>query len=283
MNIKVAATALIFFAGIAGSYLIVKNAVPKIDSTKNGLSEENSTSSISQNPIKWLGKTVAKLNDFISGDESSEAAKISLPENIDFENINLTEFIAKSAFTQMKNLDQSGKNPFENMNPNDPENRKFIESAIAQISDPSLLLKNYSVNDKDLKISSDNSFFKKADYLMITGKIIYNNANDLYRNPIKVLEKLILSDVSNANKLADTYQTMFNGFLKTETPSDWLALHKKYLNFLKKSENLYRGLTDFNKDPVKVDLLVRMIPDMIKMEYGIQKEYYEKEKEMGIK
>ena len=115
---KIAAIVFILSAGIIASYAILKNSALKIDLTKSGLTEENAESSISQNPIKWLGKAVAKINDFIGG-ESNEPAQISLPQNIDFENFNLTEFVAKSSFTQMKNLDQSGQDPFA-IDPNDP-------------------------------------------------------------------------------------------------------------------------------------------------------------------
>ena len=78
---KIAAIVFVISAGIIASYAILKNSASKFDSTKSGLSEGNSTSSISQNPIKWLGRTVAKLNDFVSGKESDEDV-ISLPKTL---------------------------------------------------------------------------------------------------------------------------------------------------------------------------------------------------------
>ncbi len=196
--------------------------------------------------------------------------------------VNLTEFVAKSMFSQMKDFDQKGIDPSSGFNPQSSEGQELIKKTLAKISDPSLLIENYSVDEKDLKISSDNYSLRKAIYLEATGRIIYNNSNSLYKNPIKVLEGLILGDASNANKLADTYQNIFNGFLNTEVPSDWLDLHKRYLVLLKKFENLYRGTTVFVQDPIKADLLVQMIPDMISAEFKIYQEYLEKEKILGI-
>lgn len=282
-SFKLATAVFIIIAGLGGAYFIVKSNIGGIKLNGEKLNRENLSNnlsnifanSINKNPIQWIE------NNFQKNKAENFGDKI---KNIGNENqtINLTEFVAQSMFAQMKDFDQKGIDPLSSFNPQSQEGQELIEKAIAKINNPSLLIENYPINDKDLKISSDNSFQKKAIYLEATGKIIYNNSNNLYKNPIKVLESLILGNVSNANKLADTYQNIFNGFLSVEVPSDWLDLHKRYLVLLKKFENLYRGLTIFKQDPIKADLLVQMIPDMADAEYKIQQEYLEKEKILGI-
>ncbi len=262
---KIAAIVFILSAGIIASYAILKNAVPKIDLTKSGLTEENSTSSIAQNPIKWLGKAVAKFNDFISG-ESSEPAQISLPKDIDFENINLTEFVAKSSFTQMKNLDQSGKDPFE-IDPNDPANKEFLEKAIASIQNPETIF-NIFIDNKDLEISQDNSMENKIKYVENFEKIMVKNTNnDIYKNADKAVAAVVeQNNVSDVKKLADIYENIFNELINISIPSNYLEVHKDYLRIVKKMEIIYSGVADFQNDPVKASLLIKLWPEVVRAE-----------------
>lgn len=275
-NFIVAKAIFIIIAGLIGSYFIIKSniGIKDVEKSKKEDFSNNSINSIGENPIQWVQDNLQKINTENFSDKNQDKIK-NQP-------INLTEFVAQSMFSQMKDLDQRGIDPSTGINPQSQEGQALIKKTLAKISDPSLLIENYQINDKDLKISSDNSSIKKAIYLEATGRIIYNNANSLYKNPIKVLESLILGDVSSANKLADTYQNIFNEFLNTEVPSNWLDLHKKYLILLKKFENLYRGLTVFKQDPIKADLLVQMIPDMARVEFNIMQEYLAKEKILGI-
>ena len=271
---KIAAIVFILSAGIIASYAILKNSALKIDLTKSGLTEENAESSISQNPIKWLGRTVAKLNDFVSGKESDET-KISLPQNIDFENINLTEFVAKSSFTQMKNLDQSGQDPFE-IDPNDPANKEFIEKAVAGIGDPSSFF-NPTVDDKDLKISQDNSKEAKTRYFDAIGKVMLENINSDYRNPMIVMQNFANNyDVSGIKRIIDAYSKMLNGVISTEVPSDYLEIHKRYIVFLKRAKMVYSVIANYDKDPVKATLSAKLIIGIVEADLAIKEEYAEK-------
>ncbi len=279
-NFIFAKAIFVIIAGLVGSYFIIISNVG-IDSGKSKKEEfsNNSVNSIGENPIQWVKDSFQKTKTENFSDKIQNTNQVAENKN---QPVNLTEFVAQSMFTQMKGLDQKGIDPLSGLNPQSQEGQELIKKTLAKISNPSLLIEDYSINDKDLKISSDNSSIKKVIYIEATGKIIYNNSNNLYKNPIKVLEKLILGDVSNANKLADTYQNIFNGFLNTEVPSDWLSLHKKYMTLLKKFENLYRGITVFKQDPIKADLLVQMIPDMMSVEFNIMQEYLAKEKTLGI-
>ena len=271
---KIVVIVFILSAGIIASYAILKNSALKIDLTKSGLTEENAESSISQNPIKWLGRTVAKLNDFVSGKESDET-KISLPQNIDFENINLTEFVAKSSFTQMKNLDQSGQDPFE-IDPNDPANKEFIEKAVAGIGDPSSFF-NPTVDDKDLKISQDNSKEAKTRYFDAIGKVMLENINSDYRNPMIVMQNFANNyDVSGIKRIIDAYSKMLNGVISTEVPSDYLEIHKRYIVFLKRAKMVYSVIANYDKDPVKATLSAKLIIGIAEADLAIKEEYAEK-------
>jgi len=157
------------------------------------------------------------------------------------------------------------------------------EDAINQIQDPELILGKITIDDKDIKISSDNSKEAKIQYLETTGKIILNNSNEFYVDPTKALEQISSgANVSGVNQLADTYLEIFKKFLNTNVPSDWLGLHKRYLIIAKKFELAYRGMADFQNDPVKTYLLGEMLPGLIEIENQIKGDYANKEKELGI-
>jgi hypothetical protein len=279
---KIAAIVFILSAGIIASYVIFKNTKPKYDSAKSGLSEENPTSSISQNPIKWLGKRVesgfsglaGKLSDLVSGSDENNI-EISLPEDIDFEKVNLTELVAKSSFTQMKNLDQGGKDPF-NIDPNDPANQEFWEKAIASVSNPHSLF-IFSVDNDDLKISNNNSKEAKAEYLDAIGKIMLANINNDYRNPGTAMQAFANNfDVSGIKRIEDVYFKTLNSVLNTRVPSDYLVIHKQYLVFLKKAKAVYAGIAGYDTDPVKAALSAQLVTQIAEEDLAIKERYADK-------
>ncbi|MCL4437646.1 hypothetical protein M1513_01235 [Patescibacteria group bacterium] len=276
---KIAAIVFVISAGIIASYMILKNSAPKYDSTKNGLTEENSTSSASQNPIKWLSKTIkdsgiGNLTGELKSLFASEEEKISLPENIDFENINLTEFVAKSSFTQMKNLDQSGQDPFS-IDPNDPASKEFIEKAIAGIQNPAALF-NPTVSDSELNISRDNSKEARKEYLAKAGQIILEKAKYDVANREKAIGDFSNNlNVSGINSIVNTYAKYIDNFINMKTPSVYLDLHKRYIVFLKKSKMIYQGMADYGKDPIKASLSIQLIPDLLNEELATQEAYFQ--------
>lgn len=275
-SIKIAAIILIISTGLAGAYLIVKNS-PHINSGET-LTEKSENKLAGLSPIRWLENLVSST-DANSSSLNMDRAKEQL-QNInsdDLKSINLTKLLAESMFTQMRNLDQSGENPFETLNPNDP---KIVQEAVGNIQNLVSIL-NQPINEKDIKISQDNSLANKGKYLEATAKIILNKSNELYKNPIEILNKVVDSnDTSEANQLANAYQNVFNGLLNTEVPSDWLDFHKRHLSILKKFEITYRAIADFQNDPVKAYLFIQALPELTKADVEIKEEFYKKSLEI---
>jgi hypothetical protein len=274
--IKITTIVLIISVGLIGAYLIVKNS-SHINSGET-LAEKSENKLISKNPIQWLENLVSS-KDVDLGAINMDNVK-DQSQNIssdDLESINLTKLVAESMFKQMRNLDQSGENPFETLNPNDP---KIIQEAVGNIQNLVSVL-NKPINEKDIKIFQDNSLANKGKYLEATAKIILNKSKELYKNPMEILEKVIdAGDVSEANQLADAYQNVFNNFLNTEVPSDWLDFHRRHLSILKKFEMAYRAIADFQNDPVKAYLFIQALPELAKADVEIKEEFYKKSLEM---
>jgi hypothetical protein len=274
MSIKIGATILIITAGAVGGFLIIKNSgpaavieKPQDDSIKKSMKADG-------NPLKWVEKAVGGLSDIFekSPEENKAAPEINSPDN-------LTDLVGKIVAGQIKTLDQSGKG-LENFDINSPEAQKIIQETIGNLSNPTSFFNeeiNRTINDSQLKISNDNSYEAKSEYLMTTARIIKNNSNEFYNNPVKAFEKFSdYGDVSGIRQIADTYQNIFNGFLNTPIPSKWIDLHKRYLIFLKKAELTYRGIVDFQNDPIKAQILISTALELAKTELEIKQEYLNK-------
>lgn len=268
--LKLGAIVLILTAGLAGGYLIIKDSKPTgsgsyITLESSGKAVENSPKS----PIQWM----EKARDFISNPIESLGLNNGTDKNVSDNGapFNLTEFVAKSVSNQMQTLDQKG---VENIDPNDPRNQEAIEKAMAELQNFSLF--DESINDKDLKISQDNSLEAKSKYIIETTQIVLKNSNEPYKNPQKALERLVENlDVSGVSQIADAYSKILDGSLNTEVPSDYLDIHKRYVVLLKKAKETYQGLVDYSNDPVRAALSMQLVPKIAEAELEIREEYYQ--------
>ena len=266
--LKLGAIVLILTAGLAGGYLIIKDSKTAGSGSYITLESSGEAAEKSQkSPIQWM----EKAKDFISDPIESLGLNDKADGN-NFDNValfNLTEFVAKSVSNQMQTLDQKG---VENIDPNDPQNQEAIKKAMAELQNFSLF--DESINDKDLKISQNNSKETKSKYLMETGQIILKNSNNDYKNPQKALENFSDNfNVSGVRQIADAYSKIFDGFLNTKVPSDYLSLHKRYVVLLKKAKETYQGLVDYSNDPVRAALSMQLTPKIVEAELNIKQEY----------
>ncbi|KKQ21476.1 MAG: hypothetical protein US36_C0019G0012 [Candidatus Wolfebacteria bacterium GW2011_GWC1_37_10] len=277
-RLKIAAIVLVMVSGLAGSYFIVKNSTPSLLSEKKLMENSGKSGISSQSPIEWVKNLVSGDYSQSIGDSNNDLNNAK--NGFNKETANLTETVAQSLFGKMKTMDQSGNDPFGNFDINNSENQKLVDEALVNLKNQFSL--DFDLNEEDLKISADNSLNNKARYLEETGKIILKNADDFYNNPAKAVESAVdMGNVSGVKNLADTYQNIYSEFLNTSVPSDWLDLHKRYLEILKKSELIYRDLTDIQNDPIKAAVLIQILPEIVVKETEIKKEYYWKSMEIN--
>ncbi|MBI2515272.1 hypothetical protein HYV91_03815 [Candidatus Wolfebacteria bacterium] len=285
-KIRIAAIVLVISAGIVGSYLIVKNSAP---TNKNYLTLTQrgglAAKSVNPNPVQWVKAAQdSEISDKNFGSQSG-AASLGASRDKSEDSSNLTRFFAKTLFGRMQKLDQSGKEPFQNFDIKDPQNKKLLDESIAEIqSSPASFLKEISedIDEQQIKITTDNSAESKSRYLEATAKIILSSANDSYRNqPVAVQRLLQAGDAAGVRDIADAYSKIFNGFLNIEVPSSWSNLHLRYLRFLKKESAVYSGLLNFQTDPVKASLLIQLLPDLSEIESALNQEYYGKARNLN--
>lgn len=270
--IKNTAIVLILAAGVAGSYVIVKNSLPKMEMAEKKENIGKSIDSIVKNPIQWIKNAIS--SDYADNNVLGLNA-IKEPADKNLNSPNFTEFIASSFFNQMKILDQKGENPFENFNPDDPEGRKFIESAIANIQNPSQIF-DVLINNDDLKISEDNSKEAVTKYLKEIEQInnsrfdgIKNlDANQMIRD---LQNDCFANNPSSSNrKLALFYKNLADDYLNLTTPRDLLAFHTASVNHFKKSNLIYSILANCFNDPVKSGLVIDELPKLLEKTQEIQ-------------
>jgi len=261
-NFIIAKAIFIIIAGLVGSYFIIKSD-GGIKLSDEKLKKENISDKFSnlieKNPIQWI-KDNFQIENF--GDKIQNAGQAVGNKN---QPINLTEFIAQSSFNQMKFLDQNGENPFE-IDSKNSESRKIIENAIAGIQNPDLIF-NPVVDDKDLKISFDNSEEAQFNYFKKMQQINKDLINPKYqRSAIQIIndfESDCLGSGSYMNmETANLYQNLSNAYLNLIVPSIQLDLHKKINIYYKKSDLIYRAIADCKKDPIKGYLAVQALPQL---------------------
>ena len=279
--VKIAAIVLIISAGLVGSYFIVKKASPPI-SDKEDISPLNETNSLFQKPIQW----VEKLKDFVNKQQEepeNSAANTSVPADDSF---NLTKFVAGSLFGRMKNLDQSSKNSFEGqgIDINDPENQKLIEEAMADITDPF----NPKIENKDLKISGDNSKEAKLSYLKSIQEIgqKYFSNPDFKRDSDQLMEDINQDCLGNGNtvnsKIASAYNDIAVNYLNLNIPSDWSDTHREMIIYVKRGYLIFDALANCSIDPIKGYLAGRTLPQFASESQTIQEALKEKAVEISL-
>jgi len=273
--IKITTIILIISAGLVGSYFIVKKASPPI-SDREDVSPLNETDSLFQKPIQW----VEKLKDFVNKQE--EEPQNPAPED----SLNLTKMVAGSLFGRMKNLDQSSKNPFEGqgIDINDPENQKLIEEAVADITDPF----NPKIENKNLKISGDNSKEAKLNYL----KSIQEIGQKYFGNPgfkrdsdqlIKDINQDCLGNGNTVNsKIAIAYNDIATNYLNINVPSDWLDIHRTVIIYTKRGHLIFKALANCAMDPIKGWLAMKALPQFASESQIIQEVLKKKAAEISL-
>jgi hypothetical protein len=261
--IKITTIVLIISAGLAGSYFIIKNSTSPLPS--NQTQDVSALTPLIQNPLKWVESMVKSFTDNSS---------VERGDNIKTENkntTNLTELVAKTMFGQMKILDQRGKNPFQGQgfDPNDPQSQQLIQEALASIQDPAAFF-NPSVEDKDLKISTDNSRETKAQYLKIIGDISQKHlGNSEYQRSaeqiIQETEQDCLSYRSDSINLQlnASYKNAAQDYLGINVPSEWTNIHKQMIAYFKKGSLIYGILGNCSEDPIKGYLAAQELPQFI--------------------
>jgi hypothetical protein len=264
---KILVMALIMTVGLVGSYFIIRNSSTiSVPQTEENISAKQGNNSISNSPIRWAQNLFSNNQDQTKNNSSQNLSPVqsaSASENSG--GLNLTEFSAQSMLSKMKELDQSGKNPFSSPDPNNPENKKIVGEMMKGLRDPSTLF-NRPVNEKDLKISNDNSKDAKMKYLILlrqmsTERFSVLNDNELSKknwSADDVLRNLTndclgINDPSSSFSalFAEVFKNLANDYLNVEVPSDWANAHKEVINYFMSANLVYDALANCYKDPIK--------------------------------
>ena len=270
------ATFFVISIGLAGSYFILKNSgsLPEIKPVNNG-SSNDLLAQTQKNPIKWVENAV--LNE--SNGQTAKAAN----------SYNATDFFAKSLFEKLKSLDQTGKNPFEIIDPRDLNNQKFVNGVVNELNKESLSF-DQTVNNSDLKISADNSKEAKIIYLQAVAEITKSRFNDAkYQRSADQIISDIESDctksassISTNEKIAGLYHDLVNDYLNLSAPSDYLSLHKNIIVHFKKSEAVYGAIANCFNDPIKGYIATQELSNLADNTQNIQNILVKKYNESGL-
>lgn len=288
MNLtKMAAAFFIIAIALVGGYFMLQKSFPA-PLTNNNSAEgksDNSNNILGKNPIQWV-EQIVKENISSSSQGGIQGTTNGLKTNSTSSD-NLTQVVAASLFGQMQNLDQSGNNPFTNFNANDPESQKLLAEAINGLQQNQTALFDQPIDDKNLKISNDNSQESKIRYLEAIKGITDKFYDPKYqRSPEQIINDVNQDCLGQGGSLnresANLYSNMAVVYSALNVPSDWLDFHKKIISHFKSSNQVFQALANCINDPIKGYLAVNFLPQLVEEAYTIQDMTVDKYKEVGL-
>lgn len=203
---------------------------------------------------------------------------------------NITRMVAQSMFLKMRQMDQSGENPFGELDTSDPDTRAMIEDTIRDI--PDTIFKT-AIDTSELKITTDNSRSAKVRYIEGIGRITkkYFSGADIGRFTIGSTQELIDNvekdcfgegpSTKNA-EISKAYEEVFREYKNMTVPSSYIALHKLMLGYFRELSDIYGAFGMCKEDPIRAYVGIDRLPDVYAKAPDIQNMLNEKASELGL-
>ena len=278
-SVKIGAIILIITAGLAGSYLIIRNSGSSDSGNYVTIESWGKTAgTVKKPPIQWVEKARDFISDPIGSLEKFSVADLETTKETSSNNssLNLTEFVAKSVSGQIQYLSQTEKD----FDPNSLESQKIIKKAMADLQSSSLFEGN--IDDKDLKISQDNSVEAQSGYVEKVIKI--RNRPELEPEAfLSVLkESFENNNTAPAKQFAKVSGDVANEYLNLTVPSEWLDIHKKLISYFKIWQEVYLAVADYYNDPIKASKALKVIDQLLIDNKNITNLFIQKVKNIGL-
>jgi len=280
---KNVAIVLVILAGLASSYLILRNPGSRAASGANSEISNLSDQILDKNPIQWVEKVKEQASAVMNNLNSGAQVKTVFSEQINF-----TDLVAQSMFGKVKEIGQAGGDPFSGdiFDPNSAANKNLLVQTISQLQGENTIF-GQTVKDSDLKISPNNSKEAKVEYLKGIEKISNNHSGDTKYSSIEQAKQAINNDCfvggSSSNKeIADNYKNTLNEYLGLTVPSTWLDFHKKIVSYFKNANMVFSYLSNCSSDPIGASLAAEFFPQLVEESESIQNLLAAKYKEAGL-
>lgn len=204
---------------------------------------------------------------------------------------NITMMIAQSTFMKMRQLDQTGTNPFGSLDTSDPKTRAIIENTVSNV--PEAIFQT-AISTSELKTTSDNSRTAKVSYLegigVITKKYFYTGSSaDRFKiGSMQELTNSIETDcfgggsLTRSAELSKAYGEVFEEYKLLTVPTSWISMHKQILMHFKELSDIYGAFENCKVDPVRAYVGIDKLPEVYARTSDIQKLLNEKAIELGL-
>lgn len=256
--VKIIVAVLIMIAGLAGAYsIIAKKSYSQIISDKkagSSVESQGEEKNFNKNFLGLIGQAGGEETIDNGGGGTEEEFNILNFKKEGIESANLTELIVANIKTGM-NLTAS-----ENGEIAAEDSAKIEKTAEALVKDiianPDVSIFNFDedVDEKDLKISSDNSPSAQVNYFLKMREIAEKYLGD----PKDVLAAITATfekgDNSQLKNIAENHSSAVNEAMKLEVPLSWVGFHKKAISYARNSAIIYDALAGFEDDPLKAYL-----------------------------
>lgn len=261
---RITSAILIIIAGLTGAYLIiVKKPYSQIVLVKEQeFGVESQGKKLNEKPFDFIGQGVGGVGDekvikktINGGDEKIKKENVLTFKNREnIRSANLTELITENIKTGMS-LTAS-----ENGEVSAEDSAKIEKTAEALVKDiianPDVSIFNFdeNIDEKNLKISADNSPSAQVNYFLKMreiGEKYLGDPRDVLTAIKATFEK---GDNSQLKNIIESYSLAVEEAMRLEVPLSWVDFHKKAVAYVRNSSIVYDALVGFEDDPIKAYL-----------------------------
>ncbi|MBN2197751.1 hypothetical protein JW698_00930 [Candidatus Wolfebacteria bacterium] len=262
---KIAAMILIIFAGIAGSYFIIKNSMPQVNEFGNKLISEENKLSI-KNPIQWVEEGISNIMNFMN-----ETEQIAQAEE------NLTQSFSQILSEQIKLKNQNGLTQKDGEVAISAPNEEMLSQELLEelmsnnLSDENTELYHPMINENKFKISQNVSAENQVQYLKNLENISQKKLEGFNKTDVEILNTIAeTGNSSSARELANLYEEMANDYYTVTIPVNWVDFHKALLSHFYSASFAWRAIANFEEDPLKAYLATQALSALEESSFGIQ-------------
>lgn len=274
-SVRVTAAVLIMIAGLAGVYLIIaKKSYSQAVSVKeqeSGAESQDNKKTSGENPFNIISQ--AGGENAIGGNEEKIKEEPGVLTFKKLENVgsaNLTKLITENIKTGMSlTASKNGEVSAEDGAKIEKTAEALVKDIIAN-PDISIFNFNKDIDEKNLKISSDNSPKSQVNYFLKMreiGEKYLGDPRDVLAAVKATFEK---NDNSQLKNIAEAYSSAVDEAMKLEVPSSWVDFHKKSIAYVRNSAVVYEALAGFEDDPLKAYLANEAGPTLMAQAGEIQ-------------
>jgi hypothetical protein len=177
--------------------------------------------------------------------------------------VNLTDELAKALSEAMK---ASSQNSFQADSSGSLEltDSGLVDNALAAAlaKSPQLYLIP-TLEDRDIKISSDDSLIAGQNFVDQVAQILANNSQSQKIDMEAAQEAIQTKNYSELNQFIKNYKNSFLAIKELSAPPSWKEIHKKNLALIIANANILEAIKSIDQDPLRALIALQQYQEIV--------------------